>query len=442
MARRKLIENVLSLGAVQLASHLLAFLTLPYLALRLGVDGLGRMAFALSIAQIMVVLTDYGFNLSAPKEVSIHRDDPDRLAEIWCSVTLLRVLFVLAGLMSIMLASLVVDRLSAELDLLLLAYTLVVGNVLFPQWLFQGLEQLKLVSLIQVMCRMAVLAGIFALVKGPGDTHWAVWLQSAGTLLGGLLVIPHTRRALRSGRLRWPSQQTLMHHLHDGWHVFLSTASINLYTSSNAFFLGMLTTPVQVGYYHVAEKMIKAVLTLYGPVGNAVYPHISRLVVDNPVAALAFNRRLLIRLLLAGGLVIGVGQWLAPWCVDRLFGPAYAPAVPVLQAFVWMPLFSVVAHAMGILTMIPFGLHALFSKVLVAAVVVDFIVFIPLVHFQGALGAAWANVTVECFVAMTAAVLLHRRQLNPLTSRLMGDAMSDAAAAPISGTTSGTKRSS
>lgn len=423
MARRKLIENVLSLGAVQLASHLLAFLTLPYLALKLGVDGLGRMAFALSIAQIMVVLTDYGFNLSAPKDVAIHRADPDRLAEIWCSVTLLRVLFVLAGLVGILTASLVVDRLRAELHLLLLAYTLVIGNVLFPQWLFQGLEQLKRVSLIQVMCRMAVLAGIFALVNGPGDTHWAVFLQSIGPLLGGLLVIPHTLRALQPGRLRWPSRQALMHHLRDGWHVFLSTASINLYTSSNAFFLGMLTTPVQVGYYHVAEKMIKAVLTLYGPVGNAVYPHIARLAADDPAAALAFNRRLLIRLLFAGGVIIGAGQWLAPWCVARLFDSAYAPAVPVLQAFAWMPLFSVVAHALGILTMIPFGLHAMFSKVLVSAVVVDFAIFIPLVHFHGALGAAWANVMVEGFVATTAAVLLHRRALNPLTRRALVDVM-------------------
>ncbi|PXW94963.1 PST family polysaccharide transporter [Sphaerotilus hippei] len=416
--RKRLIENILSLGAVQLASYVLPFLSLPYLALTLGVDALGRIAFALSVAQIFVVLTDYGFNLSAPKDISVARDDPQRVSEIYCAVTLLRAGLALAGGLLLLVLTRTVPRFQEDASLLLVTYTMVLGNILFPQWLFQGLEQLKLASVFQVIARLLVFAGTFTLVHGPEDVLWAAWLQAGGTVLGGLMAVPFTLRALRGAGLRWPSKAQFHHQLQEGWHVFLSTAAINVYTSSNAFFLGLFAAPAMVGHYHVAEKLIRAVQMVFGPISNAVYPHVARLAATDEQAALRFNRRLLLRLGAAATVVTAMVWLLAPQVVARLFGPAYEPAVGVLRIFALLPLLIVASNILGIQTMLTLGMKVAFSRILLGAALVDFAVFIPAAYWFGAEGAAWANVLVELYVTVTMAVVLHGAGRSPLSSRL------------------------
>ena len=52
------------------------------------------------------------------------------------------------------LSGLFFERIGNDLILYLLACTAVIGNIIYPQWLFQGLEQLKHVSFIQILSRI------------------------------------------------------------------------------------------------------------------------------------------------------------------------------------------------------------------------------------------------------------------------------------------------
>ena len=189
MSRRRLIENVLSLGALQAASYVLPLLTLPYLARVLGPESLGLLAFALAFAQIFVMLTDYGFNLSATREVSVHRDNPAKVAEIFASITVLRLAFMLLGFVLLLALTQLIPRFAADAPLYAACYLLVVGNVLFPQWLFQGLEQLRLVSLLQILARVLVVIGIFLFVKSREDLLAAALLQSSGAALAASVAV-------------------------------------------------------------------------------------------------------------------------------------------------------------------------------------------------------------------------------------------------------------
>jgi PST family polysaccharide transporter len=412
---RNIVESAAALGAVQLISLVLPLIALPYLATRLGADALGRMAFALSIAQIAVTLSDYGFNLSAPRAVALHRDAPQRLADIWCAVTVLRAGFALLGMAAIALAAVVSERIRAEAGLIALAYVMVLGNVLFPQWFFQGLQQLKLVSAIQIGARFAVFGAMFALVKSPRDLAWATFLQGAGVLLGGLLALPLVLRALRDARLEWPGVRQLGLHLKEGWHMFLSTAAVTLYTSGNAFFLGLVAAPSAVGYYHVAEKLVRAVQTLYGPVSGAIYPHVSRLAREPSDALLRFNLKITLWIGTVAALASMSIYIVAPFAVETVFGAGFAPAVPILRLFAPLPLLTVLSNILGVQTMLALGMEGLFSRVLLVAAVFDAAVFMPAALLAGATGAAGANVAVELFVTAAMAVLLHRRGRNPLT---------------------------
>ena len=63
-------KNILSLFVLQGANYILPLVTIPYLVRVLGPANFGRIAFAQAFIQYFVMLTDYGFNLSATRDIA------------------------------------------------------------------------------------------------------------------------------------------------------------------------------------------------------------------------------------------------------------------------------------------------------------------------------------------------------------------------------------
>ena len=93
--KKRLLENFISLGALQVVSYTLPLITLPYLSRTLTSEKFGLVFFAFAFMQYFVVLTDFGFNLSATREIAVNRHNQNNLSNIFNSVTTLKILLVL-----------------------------------------------------------------------------------------------------------------------------------------------------------------------------------------------------------------------------------------------------------------------------------------------------------------------------------------------------------
>ena len=67
---------------VQICTYALPLITFPYLARVLGPAGWGSVVFAQAIGVVIAVFVEYGFDLSASREASRHRDEPRHLSEL------------------------------------------------------------------------------------------------------------------------------------------------------------------------------------------------------------------------------------------------------------------------------------------------------------------------------------------------------------------------
>src|SRR5579864_8186188 len=95
--RRKLLSNMFWLYALQGLNYLVPLAVLPYLIRVLGVERYGLIAFAQSFAQYFVILTDYGFNLSATRHIARMQHDRESVSRHFWAVMFIKVAMMIAG---------------------------------------------------------------------------------------------------------------------------------------------------------------------------------------------------------------------------------------------------------------------------------------------------------------------------------------------------------
>ena len=97
--KKQLLSNFFSLSVLQGVNMILPLLTLPYLVRTLGVENFGLVNFALSIIMYFHILVSFGFELSATREVSIHRENLDKVSEIFSAVMMIKTIFMFISLL-------------------------------------------------------------------------------------------------------------------------------------------------------------------------------------------------------------------------------------------------------------------------------------------------------------------------------------------------------
>src|SRR6266704_1956721 len=89
--RQGLRESIFWLSLLQVVNYLLPIATVPYLIRILGASNFGILALAAAVAQWLVVFTDYGFNLSATRQIAIEKDNPEKIDRLVSAVLLIKV---------------------------------------------------------------------------------------------------------------------------------------------------------------------------------------------------------------------------------------------------------------------------------------------------------------------------------------------------------------
>jgi len=273
--KKALISNFFSLSVLQALNMFLPLFTLPYLVRVLGAENFGLVNFSLSIIMYFNILVSFGFELSATREISMNRDNLEKVSKIFSTVMLIKILLFIISFIILSLLLFFIDALHEYMALYYVTFGFVLGNLLFPTWFFQGMEKMKYITYINFVSRVLFTILIFVLVQERDDYIYVPLLNTFGTVFGGLYSL-WLIFSLYKINIVLPTKKEFFLHLKDSYAFFLSRVANDGSRYYAITIIGMAFGNTIVGYYSMIEKLYYAFMSLGGIVAQTIYPYMSR----------------------------------------------------------------------------------------------------------------------------------------------------------------------
>jgi len=273
--KKRLASNFFSLSALQGINMILPLITLPYLVRVLGVENFGLINLALAFVMYFNILVSFGFELSATREISINRDNPEKVSEIFSTVMLIKIIFLVISFIILSVLINYVDSFSENALLYYASFGVVIGNAFFPSWLFQGMERMKFITYVNVISKIIFTGLIFLFIKNQSDYIFVPILNFLGVIIGSLYSLRLAFK-LFSIKVVIPKKVFIITQIKDSFHFFLSRLANNGSRYFATTIIGLYFGNLMVGYYAMVEKLFYAFMSLGSVVSQTIYPYMSR----------------------------------------------------------------------------------------------------------------------------------------------------------------------
>ena len=397
--KQVLLENFLSLSFLQTANYILPLITLPYLVRVLGPEKFGLIAFAQAMTQYFSVFTEYGFNFSATREISICRDNPQKVSNIFNAVIIAKLLLVVVSFLFLAILVIYVPKFRADWCVYFFAFGSVVGSSLFPTWFFQGIERMRYITVLNMIGKLIFTIAIFVFIKTQNDFLYVPLITSLGFIITGLLSLWVVFNKFKI-RFVLPNYENIRHQLNEGCHTFISTMSITLYTNTNTFVLGLLTNNTIVGYYSAAEKLISAVRGMLGVISQSVYPYISKIAAESKDSALRLIRELTKIIGWAFFTISVLIFMFAAPIVTIILGPKYHNSIVVLRILSFLPFIIALSNIYAVQGLFAFGRQKTVSKYISMTAVAYVPTMIAMAYSFNQIGTAVSVIIIEIIITL------------------------------------------
>ncbi len=400
-SKKRVLGNVASLSILQCSNYILPLITLPYLLRVLGPEKFGLVAFAQALMFYFVLLTDYGFRLSATRRVSICRDNAGELSSIVSRVLVVELVMMALSFLLLTVIVVSVERLRADWRIYLLTFGMVPGHVLFTVWFFQGIERMKYITLLGLTARLVFLVAIFVLVRSPSDYLYVPALNCLGWITAGVVCMSllHLRFGIRFVRV---SASDVLSTLREGFPVFMTSVfSGEIVLSTAAFVIGVFHGNAAVGYFSVAEKLLRALVMIRYPVTAGLFPFFSKRFeqrTPGTIASVLHVAVLLSAVYLPATIIVAV---FADRVVEVISGGAYAESAGLLRIGVFYVLFNMYNSLAGVIVMLNVGLKRELMWIRLIKYVV-FVILLLVVVWRWALVGA---IVLICLVELAETLL-------------------------------------
>ncbi len=270
-----ILENFSFLSALQVSNLLIFLIIIPFLVRVLGKELYGLVVFAQTISIYFAILVNFGFTVTATRDISVHRDYMDKTSSIISTVLILKGSFFILSLVVLSFLVLTIPLFNQHPAIFFLSMLYCLSETLFPIWYFQGIEKMKYIAIINIIARIGSSILIFIFIRQPGDYVLVPLLLGIGTISGAIagLYIVFVQHRHRFVVL---AVSDLVSSIKDNVPIFFSNVSSQMYVYANKLIVGSFLGMQDVAIYDIVEKIVNLLKVPVQIVGQTLFPRVSR----------------------------------------------------------------------------------------------------------------------------------------------------------------------
>lgn len=384
----------------------LPLLIIPYLTHVLGTSYFGKYSFVLATIQTINIFTSYGYFFSATKKISQNRDDKHVVSQIMNAVFAGRFIVATFIVVLVVILSNVIFRDEHEWFMFLTAMGMIFGDVFIPTWLFQGLEQMKYVTIVNAIAKLLFTVLVFAIVTRQQDFKYILMLNSFGCVISAFCSMVLVKRMFKL-HFFIPKWSVVREELKDGFSIFLSTLGMSVYRNLNIIILNYFVSSSAVGIYALAEKVIKALQSLINPISQALYPHFGYRIKESVNIKKDLHSLFKIGVFLTILLIVAsLALYFLTGYIGYVVGYDFMEASGIINIMLPVVVFGCLNYLLGFVGLVNLDKQRFFLGAVVVSGTVAIVILLSTVNIFGIESAAWAMSISEillfvfCFVKL------------------------------------------
>ena len=159
--KRTIIENFFSLSLLKGATVIIPIIIIPFLIQSIGLDLVGKLALILAISVYFNTVIEFGFSYTGVREVAQNNNDREKNTKVFFDILYAKVFLSIACVIGLIIIGMFNRWVGENQYILFLALLQVAILSISPSWFFQGVENMKLIAIGEVLGKVFSFLMIF-----------------------------------------------------------------------------------------------------------------------------------------------------------------------------------------------------------------------------------------------------------------------------------------
>ncbi|MGO3469051.1 MAG: oligosaccharide flippase family protein [Weissella hellenica] len=246
-------------------------LTMPYIARTLGPHELGIHSYTATNTQYFILIATIGVTYGCQLITTSKKNKLLQTQLFWelyffriVVSTFIFIIFIV--FLFLTQTAYFIFYLAQSIQIIALAFDI--------SWYYQGVENFKLITIRNLLMRIATTLSIFILIKNPSDLLLYICILSCSTLISNLTFYINLHKEIaKPTKHYWHFKK----HIKPAALLLLPELIITLYATINKTYLGIFSSMTAVAYFENADQLIRILITFITASGTVFIPRINKL---------------------------------------------------------------------------------------------------------------------------------------------------------------------
>lgn len=285
LLKKKQIHKLSVYGFGQLFNLVTPLIVVPYIVNICGEENFGKTAVGMAIAFFLIVFVDYGSDIVGVREISINRNNQVNTEKIFLTTYAVKFVILVSVLLIATLVFFYIPYFRDEKILFLFSLSVLIGQFINPTWFLQGVENVKWITLLNIISKTIYLAGIFLTIRTVEDYIYINLWWGLGMIVANLFILVLVFKKYNF-KLKIIPLFEIQKHLKNDFSMFSSQIFVSLQLYAPVIMISYFGNNLMAGQYKIIEQIIVIFKTYIFLFFNFIFPKVCYEVEHTPSVAL------------------------------------------------------------------------------------------------------------------------------------------------------------